>query len=171
LVVPVLFLLFFGIIQTAYTAYTYFAVQRAALAIARTASLSGTLETKDDKTFQFQLGVSLLPLVRLNAFMLPAIAASQYDLAYSSDFREVIAQVRYPMPILVPLAGKLFGTRLQPPSGASLRQTLDATGHIASLLNVPVPRSPLALPPIVWITCQAATYNEGYTKNGKVPNL
>ena len=167
LVVSVLLLLFFGILQTAYMAYTYFAVQRAALAIARMASLSAAFEEKEKTTLQTQLVISLLPLVRLNSSTLPSIAASQYDLAYSSDHQKIIVKVSYPMPVLVPLAGQIFGTSFLPPSQTDLDRALHSIGSLAPFSKISIPHSSNGSPRVIWIICQAATFNEAYNRSNK----
>jgi len=59
LVAPVLFFIFFGIIQLFYTAYVSFAIQRATHSIAQQAAASPNPSSFDPK---FQMIEALLPL-------------------------------------------------------------------------------------------------------------
>ncbi len=105
---PLLFFIFFGIIQFAYSAYVAFAVQRAAYAIAREAAAC-----PNPKTFNpyFQLVYCLAPLGQLNNATLATALATKCDISVEDDSVQV--RLFYPMPIWVPMVGKLFGEKLQ----------------------------------------------------------
>jgi len=112
LLAPLLFLLFFALIQATYFAFACFAVQRAALAAARHASRSdGTGGWWDQPRAQVDL--SLAPLLSLNwKAQTASILATKVGQVASPI--GVTVKVRYPMPIWVPLAGRWFGKPLVP---------------------------------------------------------
>lgn len=161
LIVPLLFFIFFAIIQMAYMAYVSFAVQRAALALARTASLEGK---NNLVAFKTQLVISLLPIANLNPQILLTILSSSYNITTSSDQTNITTQVSYPMPIWVPLVGKVFGDQLESstnynntPDGQAIKTTL-------KLLNLNPPDLSFQGVhfPVHWITYEATTFNEAY---------
>ena len=162
LIAPFLFLFFFCVIQTAYTAYVSLAVQRAALAVARKASLS---PGENSAAFKTQLTLSLLPLVRLNSKTLPTILEAQYLVTVSKDNKKVTAQVRYPMPIWIPIVRNLFGETLTfspasagSPEGLAVQNLISLLNH--SNLNLSLQSVRL---PVRWITFEETTYNESYS--------
>lgn len=159
LVVPLLFLIFFAIIQLSYMAYASLAVQRAALAVARNASLGGT---DKPEAFKTQLAVSLLPIANLNRKTLLTVLASDCRVAPSADNRRMTALVRYPMPIWVPLVGSIFGRTLIPgvnyngtPAGEAIQALFRISGKVPPDLSFKG-----AHLPVVWINYQATTFNE-----------
>lgn len=105
---PLLFVIFFGIIQLAYSVYVAFAVQRAAYAIAREAAAS-----TDPISFNpyFQLVYCLAPLGQLNSSTLATALATKCDISVEDETVKV--RLLYPMPIWVPMIDKLFGEKLQ----------------------------------------------------------
>jgi Flp pilus assembly protein TadG len=161
LIAPLLFLIFFSVIQFAYMAYVSLAVQRSALAIARKASL----QTPEDNSnaFKSQLALSLLPIANLNSKTLLTILETHYDISYSPDRQKVTATVHYPMPIWVPMVRTIFGDTLVPstnyqntPEGLAIRTAF-------SLFNIPQPDLSFegVRLPVHWVTFQEATFNEG----------
>jgi Flp pilus assembly protein TadG len=161
LVAPLLFFIFLGIIQVAYMSYVSFAVQRAALAIARAA----TVGSKDDSTsFKLQLAISLLPIVHLNQKTLLTILASKYTITPSPDNQRITAQVQYPMPIWVPLVGGVFGEPLvssfdynNTPEGQAIKTAFQLFGKQPPDLSF----SGVHMP-VVWMNYEASTFNEAY---------
>lgn len=162
LAAPLLFLIFFAIIQLAYTAYVSLAVQRAALAVARNASLSGQ---NYSMAFKTQLILSLLPLANLSPKTLSTILESEYKVTFSSDYQQVTAQVRYPMPIWVPLVQNFLGEDLATSNDGSQTQETEAVKSVFNLLGRPAPDLPpqSAHQPVVWVHYQVTTFNEGYS--------
>jgi Flp pilus assembly protein TadG len=161
LIVPLLFFIFFAIIQMAYMSYVSLAVQRAALAIARTASIGGK---NNSAAFKIQLVISLLPIANLNPQILFTILSSSYKITTSSDQTHIMAQVSYPMPIWVPLVGNVFGDQLQ--SSVNYNDTPDgqAVKTELQLLNLNPPDLSFqgVRLPVHWITYEATTFNEAY---------
>ncbi len=161
LIAPLLFLIFFGIIQLSYMAYVSLAVQRAALAVARNASLSGR---DNSLAFKTQLVISLFPITNLSSKTLSTILASDYKITFSSDYQEITAQVRYPMPIWVPLVQNFLGEDLASPGDTD--QTSEGEAIIAVyrfLGKTPPDLSFQGLhQPVVWLNYQVTTFNEGY---------
>lgn len=162
LIAPWLFLLFFAIMQTAYIAFVSLALQRAALAVAHEASLTGS---RDPKDLQDQVLLSLAPLPSLHRATLMGILACECSVRTSADGRSVTARIHYPMPLWVPLAGPLFGERL---SAALLSR--DRSGptpqlrRFLILLGLSLPEltgSASRLPYIHWMDFTATDFNEG----------
>jgi hypothetical protein len=161
LIAPLLFFIFFALIQVAYMSYVSLAVQRAALAIARTASLG----SKDDSTaFKTQLVISLLPVANLSPKTLLTILASDYKVIPSSDNRQVTAIVRYPMPIWVPLVRTVFGKSLIPsvdynatPEGLAIKNVFQLLGKQPPDLSFEGVHFP-----VFWMTYKETTFNEAY---------
>src|SRR5579863_6687134 len=87
LIAPLLFLIFFCVIQFSYFAYVSLAVQRAALAIARKASLSGVA---DQTAFKAHLAISLLPLANLNQKTLLTILEAKFQAFPSQDKKQIL---------------------------------------------------------------------------------
>jgi hypothetical protein len=151
-----------GIIQLAYMAYVSLAVQRAALAIAQEASLTGDRTVRD---FRSKLTYSLAPLASLNPKTLASIPACQCSCQESFDKKNITVQIRYPMPIWVPLMGRIFGEPLVPHLDSSLAKGGLDLQTAAKFFGIPTsdfsslgPR----LPFYCWITFNASTHNEGY---------
>ena len=161
LIAPLLFLLFFCVIQMAYTSYVALAVQRAALAVARTASLQG--ET-DSLAFKTELAWSLMPIAGLSEKTLSTIFASKVSASLSPDGKLVTVRVEYPMPIWVPGIRQVFGQPLVPPPLPTGSPEAVAIRGIFSLLGIPAPDlsfTGLNLP-VRWITFEESTFNEGF---------
>lgn len=161
LIAPFLFFIFFAIIQLAYMSYVSFAVQRAALAVARDASLGGIDQTTAFKT---KAALSLMPISNLSRKTLLTVLASQCSVAVSSDQKQIIAKVRYPMPIWVPLVGKVFGQTLIPSVNYNNNPAGDAIRNLFLILG----KTPPDLSfqgvhlPVVWVTYQESTFNEAF---------
>jgi len=161
LIAPILFLFIFGILQLTYMAYVSFAIQKAALAIARTASLGSN---NDKASFKTQLAISLLPEVNLSQKTLLTILASECEITTSSDKQRVTAQVHYPMPIWVPLAKNMFGS----PLIASVNYNNTSEGktikNMFQIFGVKMPDLSFkgVQLAVVWMTYEATTFNESY---------
>ncbi len=132
LIAPLLFLFFFALIQLTYGVFASFAVQRAANAIAREAAAS-----EDPKTYNpyFQLAYCLAPLGQINSTTLATVLATHCDITQDEETGDYIqVRVSYPMPLWVPLAGKLLGQPLQvasalrSPMETSLESAFEALG-------------------------------------------
>jgi len=123
LLAPLVFIFFFGLIQIAYTAYAAFAVQRAAFAIAREAAAS-----PDPKSYNpyFLLAYCLAPLGQINTTTLATVLSTHCDINLDEETEDYVhVRVSYPMPIWVPLAGKIFGQPFQVSS--ALRSPMEDT--------------------------------------------
>jgi hypothetical protein len=114
LIAPILFFIFFGIIQFFYTAYVSFAVQRAAFSIAQQAAAS--LDTVSFSP-QFQIIEALLPLEQLNPSTLAYALATQCTI--NTEGTTVDVKVSYPMPIWVPLIRNVIGQNFDNQAGSS----------------------------------------------------
>ncbi len=161
LVAPLLFLIFFTVAQLSYTAYASFAVQRAALAVARMASLGGI---GNSTVFKTQLAISLLPISNLNQKALLTILASDCKVNESTNKQKINVQVRYPMPIWIPLVGKVFGETLISSVNYNNSPAGQAIKDIFSMLRMPVPDLSFngVRLPVYWIHFEATTFNEAY---------
>lgn len=134
LIAPLLFLFFFALIQIAYTTLAAFTVQRAAFAIAHEAAASD-----DPKSYNpyFQLAYCLAPLGQINSTTMATVLATHCDISVD-DADYVHVQVSYPMPIWVPLAGKIFGQPFQVSS--ALRSPMESTlEYVFEALGKPKP--------------------------------
>ncbi len=161
LVAPFLFLFFFCVLQMAYMGFVSFAVQRAALAIARKASLGST---ENSTAFKSQLALSLLPIASLNQKTLLTILETNYQITQSTDQKQVSAKVRYPMPIWIPLVRNIFGETLTPSANYNDSPEGKAIKMVFSLLKKPEPDLSfhgLSLP-VRWIVFEETTFNESY---------
>lgn len=163
LIAPLLFFVFFAIIQLVYMSYVSFAVQRAALAVARDASLGGMDQTA---AFRTKAVLSLMPIANLSRKTLLTVLASQCSVAVSADQKQITAKVRYPMPIWVPLASNVFGQTLVPP----VDYNQDRAGQAVRDLFLILGKKPPDLSfegvhlPVVWITYQESTFNEAFER-------
>ncbi len=160
-IAPFLFFFFFAVIQVSYISYVSLAVQRAALAIARTASVGG----KNNSTaFKIQLAISLLPLISLNQKTLLTILSSNFEIITSWDNTNVTARVSYPMPIWVPLVGNVFCNQLVPSVNYNNTSEGQAVKTALQLLNLNPPDLSFqgVQLPVRWITYEATTFNEAY---------
>jgi hypothetical protein len=156
LIAPLLFFIFFGIIQFFYTAFVSFAVQRATYSIAQQAAASS-----NPSSFlpQFQIIEALLPIEQLNPSTLSYTFATQYTI--DTDGTNVHVKVSYPMPLWVPLINNLIGQNLNNRSAASnfippsLASVLQAAG-----LALPNPNINQNLTKVLWITFEAEALDE-----------
>jgi hypothetical protein len=169
LIAPLLFFVFFGIIQLAYMGFVSFAVQRAAMSVAREASLTGNRNTTD---FYSKLIFALAPLGSLNRATFASIAACRCQIIESSDKKILTARLLYPMPIWVPLVGRVLGEPIIP----ALQGLPDGiTGNlrrIAALFGVSLPSlsfDGIRLPYFRWMVFETSVYNEGYIPPGLNP--
>jgi hypothetical protein len=163
LIVPLLFLIFFAVIQMAYMGYVALAVQRAALAAAQERSLTGPWGGTD---INFKLAYALSPLASFNQATLACVSQSQYSCSISPDQKKVTIQVRYPMPIWVPLADRIFGQPLassvdsnSTEMGLAIKEAFKLSGKPEPDLSFQADR----FPHVFWITFESGTYNEGFT--------
>jgi len=155
LIAPVLFILFFGIIQLFYMAYVSLAVQRATHAIAQQAAASD-----DPNSFlpQFQMIEALLPLEQLNSTTLSCALSSKYDI--HSDGSTIFVKVSYPMPLWVPIIKNLLGQNLDSSSATlglvppTLTTVLQAVGLGIPVLNTLTPTK------VIWVNFEAKALDE-----------
>jgi hypothetical protein len=165
LIAPLLFIFFFALIQVAYTAFAAFALQRAAFAIVRDAAASD-----DPKTYNpyFQLAYCLAPLGQINSTTLATVLATHCDITVD-DEDYVHARLSYPMPIWVPLVGKIFGHSFQVSS--ALRSPMEETlEYVFEALGKPKPDlsfKQLTFPNVQTLSFNAAALNEGSIGNQK----
>jgi hypothetical protein len=127
LIAPLLFLFFFALIQLTYGAFASFAVQRAANAIAREAAAS-----EDPKAYNpyFQLAYCLAPLGQINSTTLATVLATHCDISIDEETGDYVqVRVYYPMPLWVPMAGRLLGQPFQVAS--ALRSPMENALEIA----------------------------------------
>jgi hypothetical protein len=156
LIAPVLFLLFFGIIQLFYSAFVSFAVQKATHAIAQQAAASATPTLFEP---HFQIITALSPLEKLNNSTLLYALASKCDIQEKNN--RVFATVTYPMPIWVPLIGKVIGQPFDSSKNSILSIATNLT-NLLSTLGLALPGFPIPSNSInvIWITFQAYCLDE-----------
>ena len=156
LIAPVLFFIFFGIIQFFYTAFVSFAIQRATYSIAQQAAASSSPSSFSP---QFQIIEALLPIEQLNPSALAYSFATQCTI--DTDGTNVHVKVSYPMPLWVPLINNLIGQNLNNLSATSnfippsLTNVLQAVG--LSLPNFNINQN---LTKVFWITFEAQALDE-----------
>jgi Flp pilus assembly protein TadG len=156
LIAPILFFIFFGIIQFFYVAYVSFAVQRATFSIAQQAASSS-----DPASFgpQLQIIEALLPLEQLNPSTLTYALATQCTI--NTDGTTIDVKVSYPMPIWVPLIRNIIGQNFDSQANSSsliptaLTNILQAAG--LSVLNFTASQN---LSKVLWISFEAHALNE-----------
>jgi Flp pilus assembly protein TadG len=156
LIAPILFFIFFGIIQFFYTAFVSFAVQRAAYSIAQQAAASS-----NPTSFlpQFQIVEALLPIEQLNPSTLVYTFATQCSI--NTDGTTVHVKLSYPLPIWIPLIKNLIGQNLnnEPVTAnfipSSLVNVLQAVG--LSIPNFNIDRN---LTKVLWITFEVQALDE-----------
>ena len=161
LIAPILFFIFFAIIQLFYTACLSFAAQRAAFAIARESSLTGI---RTGPRLRFIETYNLAPLAALSRESLVGILAAQYSCRISPDGKRVFAQVKVPLPIWVPMVGKIFGEKLNLSSLSHSRGEEASVRSALTLLNISFPdmtRNQFHLPYFFWLDFESSTHNEG----------
>jgi hypothetical protein len=159
LIAPLLFFIFFAIIQLAYIAYASLAVQRATLSIAKDAARSNGILPYDP---EFQLLYSLAPLGSLNNQTLATVMATQCIIDRNQE--SVHVEVKYPMPIWVPMLGNLIGQPL-PPSHSTNLPAFEMLKTIFKLLGKTSPNLLLSnsTPPFVhWVTFSADAIDENF---------
>lgn len=161
---PLLLFIFFGIIQLAYTGLEAFAVQRAAFSLAQEASLTGI---KNGPNLDFELACALAPLAALHRAILATVTAARATCETSPDRKMIIVRITCPVPIWVPVIGRIFGKRMRllPDTAESSmgRSLLSAF----SLLGLPLPDlsfSETGLPYAWEASFEASVYNEGYLR-------
>jgi hypothetical protein len=151
-----------GIVQLSYMAYVSLAVQRAALAIAQDASLTGDRAVRN---FRSKLNYSLAPLISLSPKTLASISACQCACRESFDKKNITVQIRYPMPIWVPLMGRIFGESLAPHFDSHFSKGGSDLQMASKFFGIPTPDFSLhglRIPFYCWITFNASAHNEGY---------
>jgi len=154
---PLVFLIFFGIIQLAYTAFISFAVQEATFSIARSAAASNSPESYDPT---LQIIYSLTPISKLNHSTLATLLATQCHI--QTDGQTVHVVVKYPMPIWIPIIQKIFGKKLSIPASVwipneiLLNQVFEIAGTTPPNLSLQIP----TLPYVHWLTFSANALDE-----------
>lgn len=165
LLAPFLFLFFFLTLQIFYTAFTALAVQRAALAIARESSITGI---GADDVLREKLILALAPLSSLHPATFAGILGANYERSLSPNGQDVVVKVHFPMPIWVPMVGKVLGERL-PVSllldSYSERKSLQDIFHLLGHSIPDLSFSKDRLPYFRWVIFEAVTHNEGYSRN------
>jgi hypothetical protein len=184
LIAPLLFLIFFAILQLAYMGLSTLAVQRAAMAIAREAALSAdpTVSSLGNWRIVTQQLLAFHPLLSLRRReTLLAVAGTRIDI--DVEGRMVRATVRYPMPVWVPLVGPLFGGPIEMSVGAErlrvVRETREGYERLRGIARAFLPdAAPLPeFPDPSWtyarlscarmLTCAAAVPDENVVGEGK----
>jgi len=150
---------FFSILQLSYLGYASMALQKAAFSVVREAARTGDAS---GPAFRARLFVALSPLASLNRACWVSVMASKYERRVSPNGSKVTIELHYPMPIWVPLAGKIFGEDLKfhPLPGQEMLETL----RILQQLGVPFPPLPdpgFRAPRVRWLTYTATMHNEG----------
>lgn len=145
-------------IQLALLGLSSLAVQRAVLATARDAARGDT--TQDG--FPAQKWLSLSPLTALNGKSVwICIAASRCEISYERT--RVTATLHFPMPLQIPLAGRLFGENLFPiPSNSSGQIPIVI---LTILRSIGAPIDTLSsrsrkIPYVRWLVRSATVFNE-----------
>jgi hypothetical protein len=157
LIAPLVFFIFFAIIQLIYMAYVFFAVQNAAFSIVRKAAAS-----VDPNQYNpaFDLVYALAPLEKINPVLVETALATQCQIQTQAD--QVQISLHYPMIIWIPLFQRLFGQKLSSPV---LSQNLDPNilENVFGALKIPVPalesRPPQA-PYVHWFVVTATALDE-----------
>ncbi len=164
LIAPLLFLIFFLILQVTTLGLSCLAVQRAAMAVAREASLSGDAVEEPHAGIRAiaQKLIALGPLTRLNGNATWLCAAfSSCEVVH--DRTMVTATVRYPMPLVMPLAGKVLGESLDPGRMPPLPGDSDTLAFLLRCAGMTLPEWS-ALPrrrlPVRWLRFTARCFNE-----------
>jgi hypothetical protein len=106
---------------------------------------------------RLQALIALAPLVSLNKACLVSGILTKVETTESDDHR-LIATVRFPMPIWVPLAGPWFGERIVLPGGAINPETKRVIQMAFKLIGKSPPDLEASLnhlPYYRWITFQA----------------
>ena len=159
LLAPLLFFIFFAIVQLAYMSYAALAVQRGALSVARDVALDGQ---DDPKAVKARLILSLLPLAQLNQKTLLTVLESKCESKISGDRKQITVQVHYPMPIWVPMVRNIIGESLVPSADYNNSPEGEAVKAIFQMLDKTPPNLSFkgARFPVVWMKCEATTFNE-----------
>jgi hypothetical protein len=156
LIAPVLFFIFFCIIQFFYIAFISFAVQRATYSIAQQAAASPNPSSFSP---QFQIIEALIPIEQLNPSTLAYTLEAQCTV--NTDGTNVHVSLSYPMPLWIPLINNLIGQTLNNQSAMSnfiplaLVNVLQAAG-----LSLPNLNTNQNLTKVLWITFEAQTLDE-----------
>lgn len=164
LIAPVLLLILFSMLQAFYLGLTALALQRAAQSAAREASLSSdaAVDPARGPRVVAQKLMALGPLASLNGKAVWVCAALS-SCTIEHDRLTVTARIRYPMPLTVPLAGRVFGEPLMEGSDGTLRRELEAARGILRLAGIEIPcaieAGSLRLP-VRWMTFSATCFNE-----------
>jgi hypothetical protein len=169
LIAPILFLLFFAILQLFLLGVTCLALQRSAIAIARETSIADGIVSRSGMSLRhhIQKTSALLPLVQLDRGRgWHCMAASRVDIIHSD--RTVTATIHYPMPIRLPGLGRWFGTQLTstfPLSSEPLPSILEKT---LRSLGIPLQGRSLPVPShfhVRWMSFTATAFSESSVKH------
>lgn len=157
LIAPLVFFIFFAIIQLTYMGYVFFAVQNAAFSIVRKAAASSAPNQYNPA---FDLVYALAPLEKINPVLIETALATQCQIQTQAD--QVQISLHYPMIIWIPLFQRLFGQKL--PS-SDLSQNLDPNllEKVFETLKIPVPALEAGVPqaPYVhWFVVTATALDE-----------
>jgi len=158
LITPILFLIFFGIIQLFYCGFVSLAIQKATNAIAQQASASG-----DAADFEphFQIITALFPIEKLNASTLIYAISCKCDIQEQNHI--IKAVVSYPMPIWMPIIGNVFGQPLNNTAGSLLGLSNDLLSFLGTIgLKLPSFNLPQNTPNVIWFTFEARCLDENF---------
>lgn len=133
LIAPLFFFIALSILQLAYLAYGFFAVQNAAFAISRHAAASAEPIRYNPWS---DIIYSLAPLSRLHASLAAAIPASQCRITEKGN--QVQVSLRYPLVIWIPWLKPIFGRKLSPADFAG-NPDLSPAETVFNLLKIPMP--------------------------------
>jgi Flp pilus assembly protein TadG len=156
LIAPILFLIFFGILQFFYISYVSLAVQRATYSIAQEAAAS-----PNPSSFlpQFQIIEALLPIEQLNPSTLTYSLATKSSI--NTDGTTVHVTVSYPMPIWVPLVRNLIGQNFYNSSTSSSLIPSSLT-NVLQVLGLSLPTLTASQNPtkVLWVIFEAKALDE-----------
>lgn len=157
LIAPLFFFIALSILQLAYLAYGFFAVQNAAFSISRDAAASPEPIQYNP---WFDIIYGLAPLARLHASLAAAIPASQCQITEKGN--EVQVSLRYPLVIWIPWLKPIFGRRLSP-SDFTRNPDLTAAETVFNFLKIPMPAFSglqAQAPYVRWLTVTSTALNE-----------
>jgi len=155
LVAPLLFLFFFTLVQGAILAWTCLSVQRAAQAVVRHA-VRVEREPQGWDSPRLQALVALAPLCRLHKAYLVSSLLAEIHLKHEGN--DMVATVRFPMPLWIPLAAPLLGEKLVIPTGGFGPESTKLVQKVSQILGTRFPDLPSSsahLPFFCWVTFQA----------------
>jgi hypothetical protein len=157
LIGPVVFFIFFGIIQLFYMAFVFLAVQKTAITICQNAAAS---ENPPQYNPDFDLIYTLAPLEKISPTLAETFLATNCQIESSND--EVRVTLHYPMIIWIPMFKQLFGQKFVP---AALPQNADTAllNQVFSFAQSSVPAFQAVekdIPYVHWFDIKASALDE-----------